>query len=281
MTSAALRRTLPPGATRAALVAALLVVAGVGWLVTDARMEGMDMGPGTELGGLGWFIVVWATMMAAMMLPSTAPAVLAFARIQERNRAVGHAGPAGATGLFVAGYLLSWAVAGVLGYAVIEGVRSLDLGFLAWDRAGPYVAGSVILAAALYQLTPLKDACLRHCRSPMAVLRRDWRPGPLGVLRLGIEHGGFCIGCCWGLMAVLFAIGVMDVGLMVFVAALIAAEKLLPWKAIASRGITLLLAALAVAVALAPEDVPGLTVPGSHEAPMHEGPMNEAPMMHG
>jgi Predicted metal-binding integral membrane protein (DUF2182) len=114
MTSTALRRTLPPGATWAGLVAALLVVAGVAWLVTDARMEGMDHGPGAELGGLGWFIGVWVTMMAAMMLPSAAPAVLVFARTHERNRAVGRAEPAGATGLFVAGYLISWAAAGVL-----------------------------------------------------------------------------------------------------------------------------------------------------------------------
>jgi predicted metal-binding membrane protein len=266
MTSAALRRTLPPGATRAGLVAALLLVAGAGWVVTDARMDGMDHGPGTDLGGLGWFAVIWVTMMAAMMLPSAAPAVLSFERIQERNGAPGRAEPRGATGLFVAGYLLSWAAAGVVAYAAIEGVRSLDLGFLAWDRAGPYVAGGVILAGALYQLTPLKDSCLRHCRSPMATLRRDWRPGRTGALRMGMEHGGFCIGCCWALMAALFAIGVMNVGMMVLVAALIAAEKLLPWKATTSGGIAVLLAALAVAVAVTPEDVPGLTTPGSHEA---------------
>jgi predicted metal-binding membrane protein len=263
MTSAALRRALPPGAIGGALLAALLAVAVAAWLVTDERMEGMDMGPGTELGGLGWFIVVWVTMMAAMMLPSFAPAALAFARTQERNRATGNAETAGATGLFAAGYLLAWAGAGVVGYAVIEGVRSLDLGFLAWDEAGQYVAGGAILAAALYQLTPLKDSCLRVCRNPTAVLRRDWRPGGVGALRMGVEQGRYCIGSSWALMAVLFAIGVMDVGLMFFVAALIAAEKLLPWRAFASRGIAILLAALAVAVALAPEDVPGLTVPGS------------------
>jgi predicted metal-binding membrane protein len=280
MTSAALRRGLPPGATRAGLVAALLVLAGAAWLVTDARMEGMDHGPGTELGGLGWFVGVWVTMMAAMMLPSAAPAVVAYARNQERSRATGNAEPGIATGLFAAGYLLAWAGAGVLGYAVIEGVRSLDLGFLAWDEAGQYVAGGAILAAALYQLTPLKGSCLRTCRDAMAVIRRHWRPGPVGALRLGAAHGRFCIGSSWALMGVLFAIGVMDVGLMFFVAALIAAEKLLPWRAIATRGIALVLAALAVAVAVAPEDVPGLTVPGSHKGPMHEGPMHQSPMMH-
>ena len=271
MTTAALRRTLTPVAIRAGLVATLIVVAATAWLVTDDRMEGMDMGPGTELGGLGWFIGVWVTMMAAMMLPSFAPAALAFALVQERNRAVGRAEPRGGTVLFVAGYLLSWATAGLFGYAVIEGVRSLDIGFLAWDAAGRYVAGGAILAAALYQLTPLKDSCLRVCRDATSVFRRDWRPGRIGPLRMGLEHGRFCIGSSWALMAVLFAIGVMDVGLMFFVAALVAAEKLLPWRAGPRRGIAALLAVLALAVALAPEKVPGLTIPGAHET-MEEMP---------
>jgi predicted metal-binding membrane protein len=266
MMSATLRRALPPSATQAALVAGLLVVAAAGWTLTGARMGGMDAGPGTHLGAPGWFIVGWTTMMAAMMLPSAAPTVLAHARIQERNRALGAAAPSGATVLFVAGYLFSWALAGLLGYTIVEGVRSLDPGFLAWNQAGSYFAGGVILGAALYQLAPLKDACLRHCRNPLVILRRHWRAGRIGALRMGIEHGGFCIGCCWALMAALFAIGVMNVGLMVFVAALIAAEKLLPWKATANRGIAVSLAVLAVAVAFTPGDVPGLTIPGSPEA---------------
>src|SRR5688500_9250746 len=127
------------------LIASLLVVAAGAWAVTGDRMGGMDAGPGTELGGLGWFAVVWVTMMAAMMLPSIAPIVLAHARVQI-----------GASPAFVAGYLLTWAAVGVLAYALVEGVRSLDPGVLAWDEAGPYLAGGVILAAAIYQLSPPK-----------------------------------------------------------------------------------------------------------------------------
>ena len=119
------------------LVASLLVVAAGAWAVTGDRMGGMDAGPGTELGGLGWFAVVWVTMMAAMMLPSIPPMVLAYARVQI-----------GATPAFVAGYLLTWAAVGTLGYVLVEGVRSLDLGVLAWDEVGRYVAGGAILAAA-------------------------------------------------------------------------------------------------------------------------------------
>jgi predicted metal-binding membrane protein len=128
------------------------------------------------------------------------------------------------------------------------------------------VAGAVILAAAIYQLTPLKDACLSKCRSPFAFLLTAWKPGRIGALRMGIEHGGWCVGCCWALMAALFALGVMSVGWMVFIAALIALEKLLPWKAVANRGIAILLVVLGLAVALAPASVPGLTLPDSMEA---------------
>jgi predicted metal-binding membrane protein len=240
------------------LVAFILVLAAAAWGLTDDRMAGMDAGPGTDLSGLGWFLGIWVTMTAAMMLPSLTPMVRAYARIEERH-------PPGATALFVAGYLVAWGFAGLLGYTLIEGVRSLDPGFLAWDELGPYVAGGVILGAAFYQLTPLKHSCLRQCRSP-AMLLEHRRPGHLGALRTGVEHGGFCVGCCWALMAALFALGVMSISWMFVVAALIAVEKLLPWKAIANRGIAVVLAVLAIAVAFTPGDVPGLTIPGSPQA---------------
>ena len=120
--------------------------------------------------------------------------------------------------------------------------------------------------AAVYQLTPLKDVCLRHCRSPFMFLMKHWRPGRLGALRMGVIHGGWCVGCCWALMAALFALGVMSLGWMAFIAALIAIEKLLPWRALANRGIAVLLLVLGLGVAFAPESVPGLTLPGSPKA---------------
>jgi predicted metal-binding membrane protein len=253
---ATLNRTPPrSGPVQVGLVASLLVAAAGAWAVTGDRMGGMDAGPGTELGGLGWFAVVWVTMMAAMMLPSIAPMVLAHARAQI-----------GATPAFVAGYLVTWAAVGLLGWALVEGVRSLDLGVLAWDEAGPYVAGGAILAAAIYQLSPLKKRNLRRCRNPRAFVAGHWRPGRVGALRMGIEHGRLCVASSGALMAALFALGVMSVGWMVLVAALIAAEKLLPWREVVTRGIVVLLAVLAVAVAFAPQDVPGLTVPGSPAA---------------
>jgi predicted metal-binding membrane protein len=248
------------------LIFALLVLAAVAWAMTGDRMAGMDAGPGTDLGGLGFWLTAWVVMMAAMMFPSIAPMVIMFARIEEGKRQRGQPTEAGTTAIFVCGYLLTWAAAGLLAYAVFEIGRSLDRGFLAWDSAGPYVAGGVILAAAIYQLTPLKDVCLRHCRSPLAFLLTRWRRGRAGALRMGIEHGGWCVGCCWALMAALFALGVMSIGWMVLIAALIALEKLLPWKAVANRSVAALLVVLGLAVAFVPDQVPGLTLPNSPEA---------------
>ena len=256
MEGATLNRTFPlSGPAQAGLVASLLVVAAGAWAVTGNRMGGMDAGPGTELGGIGWFFIVWVTMMAAMMLPSIAPMVLAQARAQI-----------GGTPAFVAGYLLMWAAVGLAGYLLVEAIRSLDLGVLGWEEAGPYIAGGAVLFAAIYQLSPVKNRCLRRCRNPRAFVAEHWRPGHAGALRMGIEHGRVCVGSTWAMMAALFALGVMSVGWMLLVAALIATEKLVPWRTVAARGIAVLLTVLAIAVALVPEEVPGLTIPGSSDA---------------
>jgi hypothetical protein len=168
--------------------------------------------------------------------------------------------------LFVAGYLVSWTVFGLAAYALLEAIRSLEIGVLSWNDGGKYVAAAVIVAAAVYQLTPAKDVCLTRCRSPLDFVLGYWRDGYFGALRMGVEHGAWCVGCCWALMAALFALGVMSIGWMVFVAALIATEKMLPWREVANRGIAVLLVTLGLAVALLPGQVPGLTLPDSPEA---------------
>lgn len=238
-------------------------------------MAGMDMGPGTDPGALGFWVTAWVAMMGAMMFPSIVPMVLMYARIQEGKRAKGQAAPRGATVVFVGGYLLAWTGFGLTSYAILSLGHELSPRFLAWDEAGPYVAGAVIVGAAIYQLAPLKDVCLSKCRGPFEFLLTAWRPGRVGALRMGLGHGGYCVGCCWALMAALLALGAMSVGWMVFVAALIALEKLLPWKRVASRFIAVLLAVLGLAVAFAPEDVPGLTVPtDAMESDLHRGSSN-------
>ena len=224
---------------RAAASLGLIAVAGVCWAITVQRMHGMDMGPGTDLGDLGWFAVVWLTMMAAMMLPSLVPMAVASPGALR----------------FAAGYLATWLGAGVIAYAVVRGVRALDPSWLAWDRGGPYVAGGVILIAALYELTPVKAACLRHCRDTGLLVRRE-------PLLMGLEHGVFCVGSSWALMAALFAVGVMNVTWMIVIAALVAVEKLLPSQRTAIGATALIVAVLGLAVAFAPGHVPALTIPG-------------------
>ena len=219
----------------------LFLVVGGCWTLTVARMRGMDMGPGTDLGSLGWFVVVWTTMMAAMMLPSVALMAVASAR----------------AAVFVVGYLLTWVAFGVLAH---EGVRSLDLGLLAWDHVGRYLAGGVILSAALYELSAAKGRCLRYCRDA-ELLRR--RPGAVGALLMGIEQGGYCVGCSGALMAALFALGVMSIAWMLVIAALVTIEKLLPWRVIATGATAAVLAVLGAAVMTVPAHVPWLTIPMS------------------
>jgi predicted metal-binding membrane protein len=267
MESASLRPVPPlPSVVQLSLIFGLLLLAAFAWAMTGDRMAGMDAGPGTDLGGLGFWVTAWVVMMAAMMFPSIAPMVVMFARIEEGKRQKGQPTQAGSTAIFVGGYVLIWAAAGLFAYAIFDIGRSLDLVFLAWDSGGPYVAGGVIIAAAIYQLTPLKDVCLRHCRNPLTFVLMHWRPGRIGALRMGMEHGGWCVGCCWGLMAALFALGVMSIGWMLLIAALIALEKLLPWKAVANRSVAVVLVVLGLAVAFAPDKVPGLTLPDSPAA---------------
>jgi predicted metal-binding membrane protein len=244
-------------------VVLLLAVAALAWAVTADRMEGMDMGPGTDLGSFGWFAGVWAVMMAAMMLPSLVPMAGAYAR-READEGGGARSVSG-TFLFTLGYLAPWVLAGVGAWAVFEGIRSLDPAFLAWDEAGRYVAGGVIGVAAVYELTSPKAACLERCRNRQ-LLVDGWRTGPAGALRMGIGQGAYCIGCCWGLMAALFALGVMSITWMVVIAAVIAVEKLLPSRTVASGAVAALLMALAIGVAFFPDQLPGLTIPSSSMA---------------
>src|SRR5919204_3098548 len=246
---------------RLALVGALVVLAGLAWWSTGVRMSGMDAGPGTDPGALGFYVTTWVVMMAAMMFPSIAPMVLMYAGLQRGRREKGMPVQWGATPAFVAGYLLLWGAVGLVGFGVLKLGRQLDGGFFAWDHAGRWTAAGVLAAAAVYEFTPAKYACLRRCRGPLGFILSEWRDGRFGALRMGVVHGAWCIGCCWALMAALFALGAMSIAWMAVVAAFIAVEKLLPWRAAATTGVAVLLAALAIGIAAAPASVPGLTVP--------------------
>jgi predicted metal-binding membrane protein len=256
-----------------ALVGALVALAALAWVLTVRRMSGMDAGPGTDPGTLGFYVSVWVVMMTAMMAPAISPMVTTYAAIQ-RGRRVRYGTKATGVPLFVGGYLITWTAFGLLAYGLFVGVRALQIGALRWHDGGRYVAAGVLLAAAAYQLTPAKDACLRHCRGPLSFVLEHWRDGPVGAVRMGIVHGAWCVGCCWGLMAGLFALGVMSIPWMIVIAAVITAEKLLPGPDRTTRTTAALLAALAIGVAFWPSHVPGLTVPGSsaaHTAEMSMG----------
>jgi predicted metal-binding membrane protein len=229
----------------------LLAGAVVAWAVTVDRMRGMDAGPGTDLGSLGWYLGIWVTMMAAMMLPSTAPAARHVARLARRVP----------TMLFVAGYLAVWTAYGLVAYALYRVVTSFDLGWLAWGEAGPYVAGGVIVAAGLYELTPLKRLSLRRCRGA----------APSGsAFRGGLAHGLDCVGCSGALMVVLFVLGVMSLFWMAVVAVAIFAEKVLPRGPRLAPMFAVALVALGLWVAVSPGTVPGLTEPGGGGMPSME-----------
>ena len=243
---------------RLGLVALLFALAAVGWWSTADRMQGMDDGPWTALGALGWFVGVWVVMMAAMMFPSLAPTVALYARMATDRLA-----PL----LFTAGYLLVWGAAGVAAFAVARAGGAIAGDVLAWDRAGRWVAGTTLIVAAAYELTPLKDVCLSKCRSPLGFLLGSWRGGRAGALQMGAKHGAWCVGCCWALMASLFALGVMSLVWMAVVAAIIAVEKMLPWRRVATYGTAAILIGLGVLLLAAPDVVPALTIPGAGPMP--------------
>ncbi len=223
----------------------LILLAGAlaAWVVTIARMRGMDDGPGTDLGGLGWYLGVWVTMTAAMMLPTAAPAARHVARRASGVPAL----------LFIAGYLAVWTVYGLLAYAIYRLVASLDIGQLAWDRSGPYVAGGVIIAAGLYELTPFKRASLRRCRSPQE----------RGAFDSGLAHGRDCVVCSGALMAVLFVLGAMSLVWMAVLTVVILIEKVLPAGPRLVPLVAVVLIAFGLWVAVSPGTVPGLTDPSS------------------
>ena len=232
------------------LLISLIVLTGAAWALTlyQALSMSMPMGivvrggvaaeglGGMAMGGMAaaaWslrgavvFVALWTVMMAAMMLPAAAPMILIFASAQAR-RARQAAVP---TWVFIAGYLLVWAAAGFLVHGLVQIGSDVATGLTSADRASwaPVALGATLLAAGLYQFTPLKRVCLIHCRSPFAFVAQHWRDGRIGALRMGLRHGGYCLGCCWALFAVMVAAGVMSLAWMLLLTLLVFIEKVLP-----------------------------------------------------
>lgn len=228
----------------------LLVAAAAAWVWVVTSWGGRPAMPGTMGLGLPAFLAVWTLMMAAMMLPATAPVAALYARTITAHRSPRMV-------VFTVAYLLVWAAAGLPAYALAVG-----LGRAASLPAGPGTAAAVAVFAVsgVYQLTPLKDRCLARCRSPLGLmLRYASYPGRSRDLRAGFHHGAFCLGCCWPLMVLLAAFGLMNLWAMVVLAAVITAEKLAPAGRLVARAVGLASLALAVAVVWVPALAPGLT----------------------
>jgi len=236
---------------QAAVVGGLLATAALAWWSTAVRMKGMNAAPGTDLGTVGWYTVTWAVMMAAMMLPSLAPAAAA-ATVARRHF------PSG-TALLVSGYLLAWTLAGLAVYGVLA-VASQSAG-LAWASGGRWLSVGVLILASAYELTPIKRAFLTRCRCPRGGASSRGRHGAIVE---GMSAGVWCLGCSWALMAALFALGSMSLIWMALVAALVAFEKLAPWPRAGTVLAATVLTALALGVAASPRNVPGLVVPAGH-----------------
>ena len=237
--------------SRAALVvyAALLVVTVAAWThvltaMPDGDMAGMEMVMTPSWTDALAYVVAWAVMMAAMMLPSAAPMIGLYAATQKTGRVVVRAT---SVALFALAYLALWGLTGVPIYAGSLALMALSTGALT------YVVAAVLLGAGLFQLTPWKYACLRHCRSPIGFLLGHWRPGWSGALAMGWAHAVYCLGCCWALMVVLVVAGAMGLPWVLLIACVVAAEKLLPGGERIARVTGLVLVLLGVAVALRPQ----------------------------
>lgn len=212
----------------AALVA--LSWAYVSYLARDMRNMDMEMAmPQTQAWGVADFVlmfVMWAVMMVAMMTPSAAPMILTFAGASRRRRE--RQSPYAPTAVFVSGYLVVWASFSVLATAVQWGLHTASLLSPMMASTSSILGGVLLLAAGIYQWTPLKYACLRHCRSPLGFILNEWREGTRGAFLMGLKHGGYCVGCCWFLMALLFVAGVMNLLWVAAIAGFVLLEKVAP-----------------------------------------------------
>jgi len=266
-----LRPTSPLRRASLSLLLSLAVLTAAAWALTIYQAGGMSAPMGIAVRGgasadgmagmamagmsaAGWsvsgaatFVAVWTVMMAAMMLPAVAPMLVIFASAN----APGKQEAAVPTWIFAAGYMLVWAAAGLLVYVLVQigsdaATRLAPAERMKW---APVVLGATLVAAGLYQFTPLKRFCLRHCRSPMAFVVQNWRDGRVGALRMGLQHGAYCFGCCWALFAVLVAVGVMSLAWMLLLTLVVFVEKTLPQARLTSAVVGFALTAVGIAVA--------------------------------
>ena len=206
----------------------------------------MTMGTPFSVGNALLYVLLWGVMMVAMMFPAIVPVVGLFSTVAGRKREQGV--PFTPAWVFVAGYLVLWTLAGGVGYTVDLAIQALPEVFPALRTYGLVIGGLTLIAAGVYQLTPLKYLCLSQCRSPMGFLLTSWRDGALGAFRMGLHHGAYCLGCCWSLMAVLFVVGTMNLVWMGILSMVIFVEKIVPHGVEMGKATGLALIALGLAM---------------------------------
>ncbi|PKB66584.1 MAG: hypothetical protein BZY81_06720 [SAR202 cluster bacterium Io17-Chloro-G4] len=234
---------------RLVVIAGVLAVAGIAWAYLVYLAQGNNgMGMSMAMAQLtswsaadfGLMFLMWAVMMTGMMVPSAAPMILLFATVNRRRKE--QQGAYVATGFFLAGYILVWsgfAAATTVGNWALHVNDLLDK--MMGGSTSDYLGGSLLLAAGVFQWSRLKYVCLTHCRSPLSFLMGDWRDGTTGALRMGLQHGTYCVGCCWILMLLLFVLGVMNLLWIAALAGFVLLEKVVPQGQKVSRATGLLL----------------------------------------
>jgi predicted metal-binding membrane protein len=259
---------------RNTILGLLLAMAVTAWALLLAWHRSgpeMDMALASPTMGLRapLFLAIWVTMMVAMMFPTAAPMILVFHRLQADRRERG--GAFVPTWVFVAGYMLVWTLAGVAAFAVALAAEAAAASAALSPETGARIGGVVIVAAGLYQLSPLKDLCLSKCRTPVGFIMTSWRDGTWGALQMGLLHGAYCLGCCWLLFAILFPLGMMNIAAMAVVTALVFAEKTLPWGRRATRATAAVLIACGALVVGMPQILPTFPAGSDKTAPADAG----------
>jgi len=189
-------------------------------------------------------VIMWAIMMVGMMLPSASPMILVYAKVVRRKRELGRV--SAPTSIFVLGYVVVWTVFSIAAGLVQSALQDVALLSPMLVSTSGYLGGGLFVLAGLYQLTPLKNACLRYCRSPMDFVLNHWREGRRGAFLMGLEHGAWCAGCCWAIMVLLFVLGVMNLAWVAALTVLVLVEKVIPGGEWVARGSGIAMLALGI-----------------------------------
>jgi predicted metal-binding membrane protein len=252
------------------ILGSLLLLAAAAWVLLIWQSTVMDDEMSLTMGmSAPLFIALWVVMMIAVMFPTAAPMILMFNRIHNQRREKGQSFVP--TWIFVAAYLLVWSAAGLFAYALaVLGDELADQSMWLMDNAARF-GGVLLIAAGLYQLSPLKDVCLSKCRSPVSFILHSWRDGYWGSFRMGLEHGAYCLGCCWLLFVILFPLGMMNIAVLAGITALIFVEKSTKWgRQIASLAAVSLIVYGAVVI-LIPEALPMMMDDANADGSMMDG----------